>query len=247
MDSIIEAACEHRRAHEHGANRPLSSYEVFPGRLRPDCRRGRDDHPAHRAPDGHIQAVGTDDAGRRQYLYHSDWRERQDQEKHERMLAFGTALPGIRAAVDKHLAGEDLSRERVLAAAIRLIDLGFFRPGGREYATHNGSFGLATIRREHVRLTRGQVLFEYTAKSGRHREQAVADSDVLSVIRRVNRSRPSDRGRRLGPLEPGRAVLWAGSLRSSALRAVRVREMSRETCICDRFISSAISVWVLLP
>jgi DNA topoisomerase IB len=140
-------------------------------------------------PDGHVQAVGTDAAGRRQYRYHDRWRELQNREKHERMMSFGAALPGIRAAVDKDLACEGLSRDRVLAAAIRLIDLGFFRPGGQEYATRNGSYGLATIRREHVTLTRGQLMFEYTAKSGRHREQAVADPIVMSIIRRLKRRR----------------------------------------------------------
>jgi DNA topoisomerase IB len=144
-------------------------------------------------PDGHIQAMGTDAAGRRQYRYHDRWRQQQDREKHERMLAFGAALPGIRDAVNDHLASAGLSRERVLAAAIRLIDLGFFRPGGQEYAARNGSFGLATIRREHVTLTRGQLLFEYTAKSGQHREQAVADPSVISVIRHLKRRRGGGR------------------------------------------------------
>jgi DNA topoisomerase IB len=138
-------------------------------------------------PDGHIQAVGTDSAGRRQYQYHRRWREQRDREKHERMLDFGAALPHMREAVEDHLTGRGFSRERVLAAAVRLIDLGFFRPGGEEYATHNGSFGLATIRREHVTLTGGQLLFEYAAKSARRREQAVADPSVCKVIRGLKR------------------------------------------------------------
>jgi DNA topoisomerase IB len=99
-------------------------------------------------PHGHIQAVGTDAAGRRQYLYHELWRERRDKEKFDRVMEFGRALPRVRAVVERHLHGQDLSRDRVLAAAVRLIDLGFFRPGGEEYAAENGSFGLATIRRE---------------------------------------------------------------------------------------------------
>jgi DNA topoisomerase IB len=104
---------------------------------------------------GHIQAMGTDDAGRRQYLYHEDWREQRDREKHERALAFGARLPDIRAAVERDLAGHGLRRPRVLAAAVRLVDLGFFRPGDAEYAEKNGSFGLTTIRREHVRGDQG--------------------------------------------------------------------------------------------
>ena len=140
-------------------------------------------------PYGHIQAVGTDAAGRRQYRYHDLWRERRDQEKHDRMLEFGAALPDIRRAVRRHLAGRELSRERVLAAAISLIDLGFFRPGGEEYAEENGTFGLATIRREHVTCSRDQLVFEYLAKGAKQREQAVADEQVCSVIRGLKRRR----------------------------------------------------------
>ena len=96
--------------------------------------------------------------------------------------------------VERHLQGQDLSRERVLAASVRLIDLGFFRPGGEEYAAENGTFGLATIRREHVTCSKGQIIFEYIGKSGKHREQAVADELVCSVVRRLKRRRTRDEG-----------------------------------------------------
>ena len=146
-------------------------------------------------PDGHIQAVGTDAAGRRQYRYHDRWRELRDREKFDRMLEFGRTLPKIRAVVDRHLDGGSatLSRERVLAAAIRLIDLGFFRPGGDEYAAENGSYGLATIRRQHVTCSRnGEITFDYIGKSGKQQEQAIVDPDVFSVVRglKLRRSRP---------------------------------------------------------
>lgn len=135
-------------------------------------------------PCGHIQAVGTDAAGRRQYRYHDLWRELRDREKFDRAGEFGRALPHIRAVVERHLNGHGLSRDRVLAAALRLIDLGFFRPGGEEYAAENGTYGLATIRREHVTCSRnGQITFEYIGKSGRQREQAVVDPVVFSVVR----------------------------------------------------------------
>jgi DNA topoisomerase IB len=140
-------------------------------------------------PAGHIQAVGTDAAGRRQYRYHDLWREQRDRRKHDRMLQFGASLPRIRRMVSRHLAGTGLSRERVLAASIRLIDLGFFRPGGEEYAAENGTFGLATIRREHVTCTRGELAFDYSAKGSQHREQAVADDDVCGVVRSLKRRR----------------------------------------------------------
>jgi DNA topoisomerase IB len=107
---------------------------------------------------GHIQAVGTDAAGRRQYRYHDLWREQRDREKHDRVLEFGAVLPRVRTVVLGHLDGPTLSRDRVLAAAIRLVDLGFFRPGGDEYAVENGSYGLATIRRDHVTCRRTELV-----------------------------------------------------------------------------------------
>jgi DNA topoisomerase IB len=140
-------------------------------------------------PRGHIQAVGTDSAGRRQYRYHDQWRELRDAEKFDRVLEFGRALPRLRATVERHLRGEGLTRARVLAAAIRLIDLGFFRAGGEEYAAENGSYGLATIRREHVTCRRGEIVFEYAGKGGKQREQAVADGLVRAVVVALKRRR----------------------------------------------------------
>jgi hypothetical protein len=136
--------------------------------------------------------MGTDAAGRRQYRYHDLWREQRDRAKHDRVLGFGAALPGLREVVDRHLEGRGLTRDRVLAAAVRLVDLGFFRPDGEEYAEENGTFDLATIRKEHVHLTRGQLLFEYTAKSARHREQAIAADRVCTVVRGLKRRRSGD-------------------------------------------------------
>jgi DNA topoisomerase IB len=140
-------------------------------------------------PDGHIQAVGTDAAGRRQYRYHDRWREQRDRQKHDRVLEFGHVLPHVRKTVERHLAGPKLDRERVLAAAVRLVDLGFFRSGSEEYAAENGTYGLATIRREHVTCSRGQLIFEYLAKGAKQREQAVADEQVCGVVRSLKRRR----------------------------------------------------------
>ncbi|MFB9840113.1 hypothetical protein [Actinoallomurus acaciae] len=117
---------------------------------------------------GHIQAVGTDAAGRRQYRYHDRWRARRDREKHDRVLAFGAVLPRVRERVERHLAGRGLGRERVLAAAIRLIDLGFFRPGGEKYAAENGTYGLATVRREQVMCSRGEIVFDTPPRARRN-------------------------------------------------------------------------------
>jgi DNA topoisomerase IB len=140
-------------------------------------------------PNGHIQAVGTDAAGRRQYRYHDLWREQRDREKHDRVLEFGAALPRVRKTVESHLSRPDLGRERVLAAAIRLIDLGFFRSGSEEYAAGNGTYGLATIRREHVVCSRGEIVFHYTAKGAKQRKQALVDDEVAPVIRSLKRRR----------------------------------------------------------
>jgi DNA topoisomerase IB len=134
-------------------------------------------------PNGHIQAVGTDAAGRRQYLYHPRWREKRDKEKFDHVLEFAAVLPGVRQVVTRELAGRGLTRDRVLAAAVRLLDLGFFRVGGERYAEDNGTYGLATLRREHVSFSRGEIVFCYPAKGGYERVQAVADQQVVRVIR----------------------------------------------------------------
>jgi DNA topoisomerase I len=139
---------------------------------------------------GHLQAVGTDAAGRRQYRYHDRWRTRRDQEKFDEMLGFARALPRVRAAAAKHLAQEGLTRERVLACAVRLLDRGFFRVGGEEYAADNGSFGLATLRKEHVSLAAdGVLVFDYPAKSGKRRLQRVVDPEVYAVVGELKRRR----------------------------------------------------------
>ena len=138
---------------------------------------------------GHIQATGTDVAGRRQYRYHDAWRAQRDAEKHDRVLGFAERLPPVREVVRERLAGSGYSRERVLAAAIALLDLGFFRVGGEQYAEDNGSFGLATIRRDHVTVTRTAVVFDYPAKSGKQREQSIVDDDVRAVVAGLKRRR----------------------------------------------------------
>jgi DNA topoisomerase IB len=140
-------------------------------------------------PQGHIQAMGTDAAGRRQYRYHDLWREQRDLDKHDRVRQFGAALPAIRETLGQHLDARGLGRERVLAGAIRLVDLGFFRSGGEEYAEQNGTFGLATIMKDHVTLTKGQLVFEYLAKGSQQHEQAVAEEQVCAVVRSLLRRR----------------------------------------------------------
>lgn len=140
-------------------------------------------------PRGHIQAVGTDDAGRRQYRYHDDWRVQRDEEKHDRVLRLARALPRLRGRVTRDLRADGLGRDRVLAAAVRLIELGYFRVGGEEYAEENGTFGIATIRKEHVCVRGDAIVFDYPAKGGIQRLREVADDDLLEVVRTLRRRR----------------------------------------------------------
>ena len=142
-------------------------------------------------PQGHLQATGTDAAGRKQYRYHDAWRARRDQAKFDDMVAFARDLPKLRDRIDADL--EDcgkLDRRCVLACALRLLDRGFFRIGSEEYTVANESFGLATMRKEHVRIEGGQVMvFDYPAKSGQRRVQGMVDPQALTVVRGLRRRR----------------------------------------------------------
>jgi DNA topoisomerase I len=141
---------------------------------------------------GHLQATGIDAAGRKQYLYHPQWRTRRDSEKFDEMTRFARALPALRERVDADLTATDgLTRERVLACAVRLLDRGFFRIGSEQYTVQNESFGLATMRKEHVSLDpehRGMV-FDYIAKSGKRRIQGVIDPAAFDVVSALKRRR----------------------------------------------------------
>ena len=141
-------------------------------------------------PNGHIQAVGTDAAGRRQYLYHPDWRRRRDRQKFAEMTRFARVLPELRDAAASDLRRRGLVRERVLACAVRLLDRGFFRIGTEGYAAENDSYGLATMQRRHVTLEPGgAVRFDYRSKGGKRRVQSVVDPQVLTVVQALKRRR----------------------------------------------------------
>ncbi|PWW23824.1 DNA topoisomerase IB [Geodermatophilus normandii] len=144
-------------------------------------------------PNGHIQATGLDAAGRRQYRYHDAWRARRDAEKHERVLAIASELPEVREQVAAALRTRGLNRERVLACALRLLDLGTFRIGSEEYAEENGTYGLATLRREHVTVRGERTFFRYTAKGGIEREVEITDRPTATVVRHLL-ERPDDAG-----------------------------------------------------
>jgi len=140
-------------------------------------------------PNGHLQAVGTDDAGRRQYLYHEEWRRKRDKSKHDRVLEVAARLPRARRQVRQHLQLEGMPYERALATAFRLLDLGFFRIGGESYAEANNTFGLATIQKQHVTLEDHQVIFDFIAKSGKERYVALGDALVSAAVEDLLRRR----------------------------------------------------------
>lgn len=142
-------------------------------------------------PLGHIQATGTDAAGRRQYRYHDDWHARRARRKFSDMERFAQALPALRERVEEHLtASDELEEDRVLACVVRLLDRGFFRIGCEGYAERNGTYGLATMRKEHVTVLPGDTLvFDYPAKHGIRRIQHVIDPHATDIVRRLKRRR----------------------------------------------------------
>lgn len=165
-------------------------------------------------PLGHLQATGIDAAGRKQYLYHERWRAHRDRVKFDSMIAFGEALGGLRRRVARELRisggtavengknaiskrephavalkPSDLTHERVLACAVRLLDVGFFRIGSEDYAERNESYGLTTMLREHVTVGKHDLVFDFPAKSGQHRVQEITDDDALAVVAALKRRR----------------------------------------------------------
>jgi DNA topoisomerase I len=134
-------------------------------------------------PLGHIQATGVDSRGRTQYRYHPVWREQRDVQKFAHMLRFAEALPTLRSATVRDLGGRHLDRDRVTAAAVRLLDLGLFRIGGEKYAELDHHYGATTLQKDDVTLTRGGVSFDYIAKEGKRRTITVTDRAVQSVVR----------------------------------------------------------------
>jgi len=133
-------------------------------------------------PGGHIQATGTDAAGRKQYLYHERWRQRRDQQKFDEMLEFARSLPALRERVEADLGRGDLGREHVLACAVRLLDRGAFRVGSEDYAVRNETYGLATICKRHVRIRDEIIYFDYPAKGGKRQVQSVIDPEVRQTL-----------------------------------------------------------------
>jgi DNA topoisomerase-1 len=133
-------------------------------------------------PLGHVQATGTDSKDRLQYLYHRLWREQRDAQKFGHMLRFADALPRLRTAAADDLRHRGLTRDRVAAGVVRLIDLGLFRIGGERYAELDHHYGATTLQKQHVRFTRDGIVFDYTAKWGKQRTIVITDKLVQPTI-----------------------------------------------------------------
>ncbi|MFG1884999.1 DNA topoisomerase IB [Micromonospora sp. NPDC049102] len=141
-------------------------------------------------PNGHIQAIGIDAAGRKQYLYHPVWREKQDAAKFDHMLEVARRLPVLRERVGQDLGSRGLTRDRVLATVARLLDMGMFRVGSDQYAAGDDpTFGVSTLRPEHVRTRGGCVVFEFPAKGGIEQVRRIEDPQLCEVLVNLRRRR----------------------------------------------------------
>lgn len=135
------------------------------------------------AANGHIQAVGRDARGRKQYRYHNSWRAVRDANKYERLLDFARQLPRLRRVTNRHLAQRGLSRDKVLAAVVQIMEKTLIRVGNEEYARTNGSYGLTTIRNGHARVKGAKVVFEFRGKSGVNHRIDLHDARLARIVR----------------------------------------------------------------
>jgi DNA topoisomerase-1 len=133
---------------------------------------------------GHLQATGRDARGRKQYRYHSRWRETRDATKYERMLAFSAVLPKLRARVTRDLELDGMPRNKVLATVVRLLDTTLVRVGSEEYARENQSYGLTTLRKKHLSVKSGTLRFQFRGKSGIEHDVSVSDPRIARIVRR---------------------------------------------------------------
>jgi DNA topoisomerase-1 len=134
-------------------------------------------------PNGHLQATGRDDRGRKQYIYHPRWQELRERNKFDRLLAFAEVLPRIRERVRRDLRREGMPREKVLAAVVRLLESTLVRVGNTSYARDNGSFGLTTIRKKHVEIEDDAVVFEFQGKGGQEWRVETDDERITELVR----------------------------------------------------------------
>jgi DNA topoisomerase-1 len=175
-------------------------------------------------PKGHIQAVGTDDAGRRQYRYHDGWRERQDRIKFDHVLDVARKLPQLRRQLKEHLRSEGLNRDRVLAVAVSLLDHARLRVGGDEYAAGDeGTYGAATLQARHVRVGDDQAALCFRGKGGIRHEVTVDDPDVLAALAELRAAR---RGAK-------RLLFWRDDAGDHDVHAADINDFLRENLGID--------------
>jgi len=134
---------------------------------------------------GRVQAVGKDAAGRWQYIYHESHVRTQQRKKFERLIKFGESLPAMRKTLTQHLKQPELSRERVMAAILRILSMSFMRPGSDIYANENGSYGIATLRPRHVSVKADQIVFEFRGKAGKDQRREIRDRQVSRVLKEL--------------------------------------------------------------
>lgn len=134
-------------------------------------------------PKGHLQAVGRDAAGRKQYLYHETFRQAREEAKFERLVSFGEALPRLRRRVGRDLALDGMPRDKVLAAGVRILDQAAIRVGGSQYERSNSTYGLTTLRRRHVAIGRKKARLEFAGKGGREVDIELTDPDLVAVLK----------------------------------------------------------------
>ncbi|GAB7046899.1 DNA topoisomerase IB [Catenuloplanes indicus] len=185
-------------------------------------------------PRGHVQATGIDDAGRKQYRYHDEWRTARDAKKFDRVLEAARHLPGVRAKVRRDLTGgQGLNRERVLAASVRMLDLGLFRVGGEQYAARDEdpSFGLSTLRADHLTIQNGAATLCFPGKSGVEHCVTISDHLVNTVLTRLKKRRHGDE-RLLAYWEPD-ARRWV-EVSAESINAY-LREVSRRRMTAKDF------------
>jgi DNA topoisomerase IB len=183
-------------------------------------------------PNGHIQATGYDEAGRKQYRYHDRWDTRRAARKYAAMREFAAVLPKLRRSVRRDIELEGMPRERALAAAVRLLDLGFFRIGSEEYAETNESYGLATIRREHVHRDGEEIVFDFPAKSNQRRIQAIGDAAAIAALEAMRR-------RRGGPAD---LLAWKDGRRWRDVRSTDINEYIKDA-IGTEFSAKDFRTW----
>jgi DNA topoisomerase-1 len=136
-----------------------------------------------RSPNGHIQATGLDLRGRKQYRYHSRWNELRNETKFHRLYEFGKILPKLRKRIRKDIAAKDLSREKVLATVINVMDKTYIRVGNNEYEKANGSYGLTTLKDKHVKITKDKILFSFTGKKGIDHSIPLKDKRLARIVK----------------------------------------------------------------